>query len=178
MSAPRPAALITNRTAPTDSRLAASLLTKTSTPASSFLVVSSSTSISASRAAITTSGNTPRAPRLAPASAKPSSRPTRGKSSASARYRCPPTSRCSGSWACRAITRRSISPATPARSAEIASLTNRRLCDDLVIFGMGSDPEPVKPAFDFSCKRPIMSANAYRPEFVDPLEMERGMPGI
>jgi hypothetical protein len=43
---------------------------------------------------------------------------------------------------------------------------------------MGSDPESVNPAFDFSCKGPIMSAHAYRPEFVDPFEMERGMPGI
>lgn len=43
---------------------------------------------------------------------------------------------------------------------------------------MGSDPEPVNPAFDFSCKGPIMSAHAHRPEFVDLLKMERGMPGI
>ena len=43
---------------------------------------------------------------------------------------------------------------------------------------MCSDPEPVNTAFDFSCKGPIMSAHAYRPEITNHLEMGRGMPGI
>ena len=43
---------------------------------------------------------------------------------------------------------------------------------------MRSDPDPVNTAFDVSCKGPIMSAHAYRPEITDLLEMERGMPGI
>ena len=43
---------------------------------------------------------------------------------------------------------------------------------------MRSDPDPVNTAFDVSCKGPIMSAHAYRPEIANLLEMERGMPGI
>ena len=43
---------------------------------------------------------------------------------------------------------------------------------------MRSEPDPVNAAFDVSCKGPIMSAHAYRPEIADLLEMERGMPGI
>ena len=43
---------------------------------------------------------------------------------------------------------------------------------------MRPDPDPVNTAFDVSCKGPIMSAHAYRPEIADLLEMERGMPGI
>ena len=43
---------------------------------------------------------------------------------------------------------------------------------------MRSDPDPVNTAFDVSCKGPIMSAHAYRPDIADLLEMERGMSGI
>ena len=53
-----------------------------------------------------------------------------------------------------------------------------RLCDDPIVFGMRSDPEPADTAFDFSCKGSMMSAHAYRPEIANLLEMERGMPGI
>mgnify|MGYP001611192104 CR=1 FL=1 len=53
-----------------------------------------------------------------------------------------------------------------------------RLCDDLVVFSMRSNPEPVDAAFDFSCKGPVMRAHAYRPDVADFLEMERGMPRI
>lgn len=43
---------------------------------------------------------------------------------------------------------------------------------------MRAYPDPVDTAFDVSCKGPIMSAHAYRPEIADLLEMERGMPEI
>ena len=58
------------------------------------------------------------------------------------------------------------------------SLSIARLCDDLVVFGMRSDPEPVDAALNLSREGPMMRAHAYRPEIADPLEMERRMPGI
>jgi len=43
--------------------------------------------------------------------------------------------------------------------------------NEAIIFGMGTNPDPQHPVFDFNCQRPMVQADACRPELSEVLEM-------
>jgi len=47
------------------------------------------------------------------------------------------------------------------------------LTQELIVFGMASDPEPKQPSFYFNRKSAIMKANSDGPVFANLLEVER-----
>jgi len=56
--------------------------------------------------------------------------------------------------------------------------SNKGLCDDLFIFGVRTDPNPVHTAVGLNRESPIMSAHPNRPQLADFLKMEGRMPRI
>ena len=51
----------------------------------------------------------------------------------------------------------------------------RHLADDLAVFGVRADPDPVDSLFDFRPQGSIMIANADGPKLADALEMQGRM---
>jgi hypothetical protein len=54
----------------------------------------------------------------------------------------------------------------------------RWLADELVVIGMGANPEPNKVLTGLDCERTMVKADARRPEATNLLEMQGGVPRI